>query len=128
MAHVDVERKLTAQAGEAIASSRRAGALRIVGALAALAAVVVLVDVLTHGDFLRPINITNVLRQITYNTILAVGQTFVIITAGIDLSVGSLVGLGGVVCALFANAVPLPGALLLIATLIVAIMLGGFCG
>ena len=128
MAHVDVERKLTAQAGEAVASSRRAGALRLLAALAALAAVVALVGVLTHGDFLRPINITNVLRQITYNTILAVGQTFVIITAGIDLSVGSLVGLAGVVCAIFANAAPMHGDVLLGSTLIVALALGAIAG
>jgi len=128
MAQAELENQLVAQADEAIASKRRATTLRTVGALAGLAIVIVIVDVLTHGDFLTAGNITNVLRQITYNTILAVGQTFVIITAGIDLSVGSIVGLGGVVCALFANAVPLPGALLLIATLIVAIVLGGLAG
>jgi ribose/xylose/arabinose/galactoside ABC-type transport system permease subunit len=128
MAEAELESKLVAQADEAIASRRRAGTMRTVGALIALAVVIVIVDVFTHGEFLTPGNITNVLRQITYNTILAVGQTFVIITAGIDLSVGSIVGLGGVVCALFANAVPLPGALLLIATLIVAIVLGGVAG
>ena len=50
--------------------------------------------------FLQPGNIVHVLRQITYNCILGVGQTFVIITAGIDLSVGSLVSLTGVVMAL----------------------------
>jgi ribose/xylose/arabinose/galactoside ABC-type transport system permease subunit len=128
MAQAELENKLVAQADEAIASRRRAGTIRTIVALIALAVVVIIVDVATHGDFLTPGNITNVLRQITYNTILAVGQTFVIITAGIDLSVGSIVGLGGVVCALFANAVPLPGALLLIATLVVAIVLGGIAG
>jgi len=110
------------------ATSRRAGTVRTVVAVVVLAVVVAIVNWLTHGDFLRPINITNVLRQITYNTILAVGQTFVIITAGIDLSVGSMVGLAGVVCALFANAVPLQGDLLLAATLVVGLALGGVAG
>jgi ribose/xylose/arabinose/galactoside ABC-type transport system permease subunit len=128
MAGADIESTLKAQAGEAIVSSRRAGSLRTIGSLAALVAVVVVVDVLTSGDFLRPVNITNVLRQITYNTILAVGQTFVIVTAGIDLSVGSMVGLGGVVCALFANSVPLHGDVLLAATVVVAIVLGAGAG
>jgi ribose/xylose/arabinose/galactoside ABC-type transport system permease subunit len=128
MAQADLENKLTAQADEVLATRRRKTTLRTIVALIALAVVIVIVDIASHGDFLTAGNITNVLRQITYNTILAVGQTFVIITAGIDLSVGSLVGLGGVVCALFANAVPLPGPLLLIATVIVAIVLGGFCG
>jgi ribose/xylose/arabinose/galactoside ABC-type transport system permease subunit len=128
MAQVEIESRLATQAGEAMARSRRAGTLRTIGTLAALAGVIVVVNILSSGDFLTAGNITNVLRQITYNTILAVGQTFVIITAGIDLSVGSLVGLGGVVCALFANAMPFHGPLLLIATLIVAIALGSVAG
>ncbi len=73
------------------------------GAAAFLIALVAVVDVASRGSFLEPSNIVRVLRQITYNCILGVGQTFVIITAGIDLSVGSLVALTGVVAALFAN-------------------------
>ena len=68
------------------------------------------VNVLAHGNFLEPGNLTNVLRQITVNAIMAVGQTFVIITAGIDLSVGSLIALTGVVMAQVANALPFGGA------------------
>ena len=54
--------------------------LRIAGAAAVLIALVVVVDVASHGAFLQPSNIVRVLRQITYNCILGVGQTFVIIT------------------------------------------------
>jgi ribose/xylose/arabinose/galactoside ABC-type transport system permease subunit len=68
------------------------------------------------------------LRQITYNAILAVGQTFVIITAGIDLSVGSVVELSGVVLALIANGTPFNGPALILATLGVALVLGGIVG
>ena len=82
----------------------------------------------SHGSFLEPSNIVRVLRQITYNCILGVGQTFVIITAGIDLSVGSLVALTGVVAALFANSVHLSGFPLIAATLIVAVGVGGAAG
>jgi ribose/xylose/arabinose/galactoside ABC-type transport system permease subunit len=64
-----------------------------------LIALLAIVNVATHGDFLRPGNIINVLRQIAVNAILATGQTFVIITAGIDLSVGSLIALTGVLMA-----------------------------
>lgn len=46
-------------------------------------------------------NITNVLRQASINGILAIGQTFVILTGGIDLSVGSLVAVCGILGALF---------------------------
>jgi ribose transport system permease protein len=44
-------------------------------------------------------NLTNVLRQNAFPAIIAAGMTFVILTAGIDLSVGSVVGLSGVLCA-----------------------------
>lgn len=57
-------------------------------------------------SFLSPVfmtknNIMNVLRQISMNGILAVGMTFVILTGGIDLSVGSVVGITGVICGSF---------------------------
>lgn len=45
-------------------------------------------------------NTINILRQISMITIVAVGMTFVIISAGIDLSVGSIIALSGVVMAL----------------------------
>lgn len=53
--------------------------------------------------FLTVQNLTTVLRQISINGILAIGITFVIITGGIDLSLGSTVALAGVVAALFAK-------------------------
>lgn len=102
--------------------------LRIGGAVAFIIVLVVVVDVASHGSFLQPSNIVRVLRQITYNCILGVGQTFVIITAGIDLSVGSLVALTGVVAALFANSVHLSGFPLIAATLIVALAVGCAAG
>jgi ribose/xylose/arabinose/galactoside ABC-type transport system permease subunit len=51
------------------------------------------------GAFFTVDNLSNVLRQNAFTAILAAGMTFVILTAGIDLSVGSVVGLAGVVCA-----------------------------
>ncbi len=50
-------------------------------------------------SFLTPFNLLNVLRQSCINALLASGQTFVILTAGIELSVGSLLALSGVVAA-----------------------------
>jgi ribose/xylose/arabinose/galactoside ABC-type transport system permease subunit len=49
--------------------------------------------------FLNPYNLHNLLRQIGFLSIFAIGVTFVIITAGIDLSVGSLVAFCGVLAA-----------------------------
>jgi ribose transport system permease protein len=102
--------------------------LRIGAAALFVVVLVVVVDWASHGSFLEPSNIVRVLRQITYNCILGVGQTFVIVTAGIDLSVGSLVALTGVVAALFANGAHLSGFPLIAATLIVAIAVGCAAG
>lgn len=50
--------------------------------------------------FLEPGNQSDVLRQVSNNGIIAVGMTLVILTGGIDLSVGSMMALGSVVCAM----------------------------
>jgi ribose/xylose/arabinose/galactoside ABC-type transport system permease subunit len=51
--------------------------------------------------FLRPSNVINVLRQVSITGMLAVGMTFVIINCGIDLSVGSILGLTGMLAIMF---------------------------
>jgi ribose transport system permease protein len=51
-------------------------------------------------DFLKRDNLLNVANQIVVIAILAVGMTLVIVTGGIDLSVGSLIALSAVVCSL----------------------------
>jgi putative xylitol transport system permease protein len=53
--------------------------------------------------FLTPGNISNVLLQTSINGVLAIGMTFVILTRGIDLSVGSVVALTGIVSASLAT-------------------------
>jgi len=53
--------------------------------------------------FLSQINLFNVMRQVSITGLLAVGMTFVILTAGIDLSVGSLVAFAGLVAAAVAK-------------------------
>ncbi|WP_339109737.1 ABC transporter permease [Thioclava sp. GXIMD4216] len=50
-------------------------------------------------NFLSPNNLFNVLRQVSINGVLAVGMTFVILTAGIDLSIGAILALSGAVAA-----------------------------
>ena len=88
-----------AQAAFVAAGKRRAALLRTVALVVGLTVLLTVLNAATHGDFLRPGNMINVLRQIAVNAILATGQTFVIITAGIDLSVGSLIALTGVLMA-----------------------------
>lgn len=128
MDQAQVQAELTTQAKEDKAKQTRAYWIRVGGAVALLVVIAVLVNIAANGAFLQPGNIIRVLRQITYGCILAVGETFVIITAGIDLSVGSLVSLTGVVMAMFANSVHLGGFPLLAATLVVGLALGGLAG
>ncbi len=54
--------------------------------------------------FLKPQNLINIMRQVSYTGIIALGMTFVIVTAGIDLSVGSVVAFTGSVVILAMNA------------------------
>jgi ribose/xylose/arabinose/galactoside ABC-type transport system permease subunit len=124
----EVKAALDARSGDAQAKQRRQTVLRTGIAVVAFVVLIVIVNALTQGDFFTAGNLTNVLRQITYNAILAVGQTFVIITAGIDLSVGSLIQLTGVVMAQFANASGLGGPLLVIVTTLVGIAVGCCAG
>jgi ribose/xylose/arabinose/galactoside ABC-type transport system permease subunit len=53
--------------------------------------------------FLSSINLFNVMRQISITGLVAIGMTFVILTAGIDLSVGSLLALAGLAAAIVAK-------------------------
>lgn len=70
-------------------------------------------------------NISNLLRQGSMTAVLAVGQTFVIITGGIDLSVGAVVGFSSVVIAWLMQAgVPMWLAILL--TLLLGMGIGAF--
>ena len=53
--------------------------------------------------FLSTVNLLNVLRQVSISGLLAIGMTFVILTAGIDLSIGSLLAFCGLTAAIVAK-------------------------
>lgn len=86
-------------------------------------ALLVLVLSLLSPHFLTTENLLNITRQVAVNAILATGMTFVIISAGIDLSVGSVLALSGCVMAiaLHAGVGIFPGILL-------AVGVGSLCG
>src|SRR6516165_10557493 len=76
----------------------------IIGFLARCAPLIFLIVLMAgfaigEPRFLTPLNLFNVLRQVSIYGLLAVGMTFVILTAGIDLSIGSLVAFAGLVAA-----------------------------
>ena len=61
--------------------------------------------------FLTKSNIFNILDQSVVIGIVAVGMTFVILTGGIDLSVGSVAGLSGIILGLALQSMPIPVAI-----------------
>ena len=75
--------------------------------LAALILLVIAASFLSHR-FLKVPNLMNVLRQVSIMGILAIGMTFVILARGIDLSVGSILGIAVV---LFAGSIDSRGML-----------------
>lgn len=93
-----------------LASLKRQG--RELGTLAGLLALGLLLTALTP-HFLTVSNLLNVMEQTSINAVIALGMTFVILSGGIDLSVGSLVALSGVVLAsALQSGLPVPVALL----------------
>lgn len=78
--------------------------------------------------FLTINNVINIGVQAATVAILAFGMTFVIVTAGIDLSVGSVAALGGMVSAYFFTSTGLPGLLTLFMGLLAGILAGVICG
>ena len=117
----------TARVGDA---SAEAGATRALGShsgrqLGTLAGLLTLCVILWAATphFLTVSNLLNVLEQTALNAVVAVGMTFVIISGGIDLSVGSVLALAGICLALALEAgVPAPAAIGL------ALVVGTGCG
>lgn len=92
------------------------------GPMIGLLALIVLVSFLSPV-FLTPGNLTNLLRQVSVNALIAFGMTFVILLGAIDLSVGSILAFSSAIMAsLVIGGTPYGLALL------VAIMVGGLLG
>ena len=90
--------------------------------------ILVMVLAVSNQFFLTPGNISNILLQTSINGVLAIGMTFVILTRGIDLSVGSVVALAGIISASFvtasASATVPGGPYPMIVALVVGILVG----
>ena len=97
---------------------------------AILAIILIFASVISR-NFLSLTNIFNVIRQVSVISILACGMTFVILTGGIDLSVGSILGLSGALCAGALDAVTSmtnSAYLGLICAILCALIVGAGCG
>lgn len=69
------------------------------GIFLALAGLFLFLAIARSDTFFTGQNLMNVLRQNSFTAILAAGMTLTVLTGGIDLSVGSVVALAGVLCA-----------------------------
>lgn len=79
-------------------------------------------------NFLTWSNLTIVVTQVSINALLAFGVTFVIITGGIDLSLGSMVAVAGVVAASFAHPDTYPVVVPIFMGLLAGVAMGAFNG
>ena len=84
--------------------------------------IIILLSFLSDA-FLTKRNLLNIVRQTSIHGIMAVGMTFVILTSGIDLSVGSILALAGVLCADLEHR-GIPILILVILTLLAGAVLG----
>lgn len=101
-----------------------------IGIIIALLAMFIFLTVFptTRSTFLTPKNMFNILRQNASNLFLATGMTMVIILGGIDLSVGSVIALSGVVAAGCVVNFGLPEAVGFAAAIAVGAIVGMFNG
>jgi ribose transport system permease protein len=92
-----------------------------------LITVVIVVTAIMTPEFFNSRNILNVLRQASITGVVAIGMTFVILTAGIDLSVGSVLAFTGVVFAIWLQG-DMPILLAAVLTLVVGCAVGAING
>ncbi|WP_098028044.1 xylose ABC transporter permease XylH [Escherichia coli] len=102
--------------------------LQVFVMIAAIIAIMLFFTWTTDGAYLSARNVSNLLRQTAITGILAVGMVFVIISAEIDLSVGSMMGLLGGVAAICDVWLGWPLPLTIIVTLVLGLLLGAWNG
>jgi ribose transport system permease protein len=75
--------------------------------------VMLVISAIVSDVFFTSANLFNLIRQVTPVGIISMGMLLVILTGGIDLSVGSIVAMTGVLCAIFTRTMSLPVAILI---------------
>ena len=85
---------------------------------------VIFFAIASHGTFISGNNVVNILRQVSYYGIASVGMTFVILIAGIDLSIGSIITLVNMVCAFIMVNLGMNMWIAILASLIVGVVIG----
>ncbi|MFF2050805.1 MULTISPECIES: multiple monosaccharide ABC transporter permease [Leifsonia] len=98
------------------------------GILGALVVIVVLFQILTGGKTLDPVNLINLVNQNAYVLILAIGMVMVIIAGHIDLSVGSVAAVVGIVVAQAMTQWNMPWPLAIVLGLAIGAVIGAWQG
>lgn len=119
--------KQPVQAGDAVRWFKQIN-LQVFVMIAAIIAIMLFFTLMTEGAYLSARNVSNLLRQTAITGILAVGMVFVIVSAEIDLSVGSMMGLLGGLAAIFDVWLGWPLPLTIVVTLILGLLLGAWNG
>ncbi len=101
---------------------------RNIGLLISIFAISIFLSIRTQGIFISSRNIINLMRQVSVNGILAIGMTMIIITAGIDLSVGSVLAACAVVSSYLQVFQGFNAVSAIIFTIITGALLGAFNG
>ncbi|MEH7549814.1 ribose ABC transporter membrane protein [Neobacillus bataviensis] len=96
------------------------------GTIIVLLALMMIISIM-NPKFLTMYNILNIFRQVSINGLIAFGMTFVILTGGIDLSVGAILGLAGMLLGLMIAA-GTPDIIAIPVVLIMGALLGWFNG
>ncbi|WP_426817236.1 xylose ABC transporter permease XylH [Winslowiella sp. 2C04] len=122
------QRSLLSPAASASSGKFRLLNFQVLVMLAAILLIMLFFTWMTDGAYLSARNISNLLRQTAITGILAVGMVFVIISAEIDLSVGSMMGLLGGVAAIFDVWLGWPLPLTILVTLVLGLLLGAWNG
>jgi ribose/xylose/arabinose/galactoside ABC-type transport system permease subunit len=110
----------------AMAVGRGGAASRLVLNIIALLALVAIFTILSD-KYLTPVNAANVLDQISVVVIVGCFFTLLMVAGGIDLSIGGVLGVSGMVCVLLINA-GLPTPLAILVAILVGTLVGVFNG
>ena len=87
---------------------------------------VIFFAIFSKGTFISGSNMVNIMRQVSYYGIASVGMTFVILIAGIDLSIGSIITLVNMVCAFMMVNMNCHWLVAVLAVLVIGVVIGVF--
>ena len=114
---MNVRRLLRAGADWSLASRYAAVLLLLVGSAVYFS--------LSESGFLTSANVENLLTSVSILWVASMGMTFVVLTGGIDLSVGAVVALSGLVLSKLYSGAGLPSWLAVVLTVVVGLLIGG---